>query len=240
VLDAGGTQLGVMRPPLSTGENHVPVYLALDPLTSEVYVSDRPTGSIYIYDANGTYQRAYSTPASLKGWQPLALAFDAAGNFYVSDISTTPQTVLEFDRDGNLVRTLGESAGMSFPNGIAVDAAGNVYVTDSNNGRLLVFDAAGTVVAQVGRGVGDGNLGLPRGVAVSGDGRVYVADATGQGVFVYSTLKEGERRLEYLGYFGGQGIEDGSFQFPNGLALDARGRIYVADSGSDRVQVWSY
>ena len=65
VLDAGGTQLGVMRPPLSTGENHVPVYLALDPLTGEVYVSDRPTGSIYIYDANGTYQRAYSTPASL-------------------------------------------------------------------------------------------------------------------------------------------------------------------------------
>ena len=132
--------------------------------------------------------------------------------------------MLEFDRDGNLVRTLGESAGMSFPNGVAVDAAGNVYVTDSNNGRLLVFDAAGTVVAQVGRGIGDGNLGLPRGVAVSGDGRVYVADATGQGVFVYSTLKEGERRLEYLGYFGGQGIEDGSFQFPNGLALDARGR----------------
>ncbi len=57
VFDAGGTQVGEMQPPVSTGAEHTPVYLAVDPVTTEVYVSDRATGAIYVYDANGTYQR---------------------------------------------------------------------------------------------------------------------------------------------------------------------------------------
>jgi DNA-binding beta-propeller fold protein YncE len=240
VLDAGGNELGQMLPPVSTGTEHVPVYLAVDPVSGEVYVTDRPTGSIYVYDRAGAYQRTYRPAVPIEGWQPLALAFDAAGNLFVSDVSVSPQKVLVFDRAGVLVRTLGEDAKLSFPNGIAVDSAGNAYVTDSNNGRLLVFDAQGNLAAQVGRGVGDGNLGLPRGVAVDGQDRVYVADSSGHAVFVYAGLVAGEQRLEYLGTFGGQGIGNGQFEYPNGLAVDGRGRIYVTDSANDRVQVWSY
>ena len=36
------------------------------------------------------------------------------------------------------------------------------------------------------------------------------------------------------------GVGDGQFQYPNGIAVDGRGRVYVADSFNDRVQVWSY
>jgi DNA-binding beta-propeller fold protein YncE len=240
VLDANGNQVGLMQPPVSTGTDHVPVYLALDPLTSDVYVSDRPTGSIYVYGADGTYQHTYSPAVDVAGWQPLGLAFDAAGNLYVSDVSVNPQKVLVFDRTGALVRTLGEQAALSFPNGIAVDSHGNVYVTDGNNGRLLVFDTSGTLAAKVGRGVGDGNLGLPRGLAVDAQDRVYVADSSGHAVSVYAALVAGEQRLAYLGSFGSQGIGNGEFEFPNGLAVDGRGRIYVTDSANDRVQVWSY
>ena len=240
VFDASGNQLAVMQPPLSTGNEHVPVYLAVDPLNGEVYITDRPTGSIYIYDANGTFQRAVDPGPTLKGWQPLGITFDAAGNLYVTDVASSPQAVLVFDRSGALTRTLGKAEGLNFPNGVAVDSSGTVYVTDSSNGRLLVFDPAGSLVAQVGRGTGQGNLGLPRGVAIDGKGRVYVVDTTGQGGFVYSTVAPAKDRLEYLGYFGGQGISDGTFQYPNGVAVDARGRIYVADSGNDRVQLWSY
>jgi DNA-binding beta-propeller fold protein YncE len=239
VFDGSGNLLGLMEPPVSTGADHVPVYLAVDPINGEVYVTDRPTGSVYIYDANGTYQRAFE-PEGLEGWQPLAIAFDTAGNLYVSDVSVNPQTVLVFDRNGSQTRTLGETAGLNFPNGIAVDAAGNVYVTDGNNGRLVVIDTSGAVIAQVGRGTSQGNLGLPRGIAIDGQGRVHVGDATGQGVFVYAVLKPGERRLDYLGFFGGQGVSNGAFQFPNGVAVDGRGRVYITDSGNHRVQVWTY
>jgi DNA-binding beta-propeller fold protein YncE len=240
IFDAGGNQLGVLLPPVSTGPSHVPTYVALSPLTGEVYVSDRPTGSIYVYDAQGTYLHAFAPPADTESWQPLGLAFDAAGNLYVTDIGAVPHRVRVFDPSGKQIRVLGENEAMNFPNGVAIDPNGYVYVTDSNNGRLLVFDQAGSVVAKVGRGSGEGNLGLPRGVAVDAQGRVYVVDSSGQSVFVYGQYQGGTERLDYLGTFGTEGIADGAFAYPNGIAVDGRGRLYVADSANDRVQLWSY
>ena len=240
IFDAGGNQLSVLLPPLSTGDSHVPTYVALNPQTGDIYVSDRPAGSIYEYDAQGTYLRAFAPPTDAPSWQPLALAFDAAGNLYVTDVGDVPHRVRVFDPSGQQIRVLGESEAMSFPNGVTIDGNGFVYVTDSNNGRLLVFDQNGTVVAKVGRGSGEGNLGLPRGVAVDAQGRVYVVDSSGQTVFVYGQYQEGTERLDYLGTFGTEGIADGAFAYPNGIAVDGRGRLYIADSSNNRVQLWSY
>jgi DNA-binding beta-propeller fold protein YncE len=228
-----------MVPP-DTGTDHTPVYLAVDPLTSEVYVSDRLAGTVYIYDRDGAYQRELTLAVPRPGWQPLGLAFDAKGNLYVTDLSGPYQKVLVIDRTAQVVRTLGEKEQLSFPNGVAVDGAGNVYVSDSNNGRLLMFDAAGTVRAQVGRGAGQGNLGLPRGLAVDGSNRVFVADTTGQGVFIYRAPTDDSRRLDFLGFMGGEGVEDAQFEYPTSVAVDARGRVYVSDTFNDRVQIWSY
>ena len=240
VFDASGARVGTMAPPAATGTDHAPVYLAIDPLTSEVYVSDRLAGAIYIYDRDGAYQRTFTLAQPRPGWQPLGLAFDMKGNLYVTDLAGPFQKVLVIDRAAAVVRTLGENDKLSFPNGVAVDAAGDVFVSDSNNGRLLMFGADGTVRAQVGRGSGQGNLGLPRGIAIDGSGRVFVADSTGQGVFVYRAPGDSERRLQYQGYVGGEGVADGMFEYPNSVAIDARGRVYVADTFNDRVQIWSY
>lgn len=240
VFDAAGNLVGVAVPPETTGAEHVPVFVAIDPLTSEVYVTDRPTGDIYIYDRDGAYQRTLTLAKPIPGWQPVGIAFDAAGLLYVTDLSGAYPLIQVIDRTANIVRTLGETSKLAFPNGIAVDAAGNVYVADSNNGRLLVFDTEGKVRAQVGRGAGAGNLGLPRGVAVDNQGRVFVGDATGQGVFVFRAPTGDSRRLDFIGFVGGEGVADGQFEFPNGVAVDGRGRIYVADTVNDRIQVWSY
>jgi len=240
LFDASGTELGLLQPPVSTGADHAPIYLAVNPVTSEVFVSDRRAASIYVYDADGAYQRSFSPPEGVMGWQPLGLWFDGAGNLFVSDVGSTPNVVRVFDPAGNQVRTYGEGAAMSFPNGVATDSAGYVYVADSNNGRLLVFSPDGALAAQVGRGSGQGNLGLPRGVAVDAQDRVYVVDSSGQAVFVYATYQAGETGLEYLGTFGAYGVSNGAFSYPNGVAVDGRGRVYVADSANNRVQVWSY
>jgi sugar lactone lactonase YvrE len=158
----------------------------------------------------------------------------------VTDLSGPYQKVLVIDRTAQVVRTVGENEKLNFPNGVGVDDAGNVYVTDSNNGRLLMFDPEGRVRAQVGRGAGEGNLGLPRGLAVDGNGRVVVADATAMGVFAYRGPSGDDRRFDFLGFLGGEGVADGQFAYPNASAIDARGRLYVADTFNDRVQIWSY
>jgi tripartite motif-containing protein 71 len=240
VLDGNGNKLADMLPPTSTGADHAPVYVAIDPLTAEVYVSDRRTGDIYIYDANGTFQREFTPAVDRSGWQPMGLTFDKAGSLYVTDLGASPAQVVVFDREANVTRTLGATENLNFANGVAVDDAGYVYVTDSNNGRMLIYGTDDQLAGTVGRGAGAGMLGLPRGIAVDGQGRVTVIDTSGQGGFVYKTLQAGQSRPDFVGTFGVQGVGNGEFLYPTGISIDGHGRMFIADTSNDRIQLWNY
>ena len=240
IYDRTGKLLKEVQPPASTGTEHVPVWVAIDPVTDEVYVTDRPTGEVYVYDRDGAYQRTFAPQTRIPGWQPVGIAFDPAGNVYVTDLGGGAPRVEKIDRTGKLVQTFGETDSLSFPNGVAIDKTGKVYVADSNNGRLMVYAPDGTLITRVGRGAGIGDLGLPRGVSADGEVRIYVCDTSAQGVHVYRAPTDAKPQLEYIGFFGGNGTQDGQFSFPNGVATDARGHVYVTDTGNGRIQVWSY
>jgi DNA-binding beta-propeller fold protein YncE len=240
VLDGSGNQVGSLKPPAGAGGSHVPVYVAVNPVNGDVYVSDRPAASIYVYSADGAYLRTFDPGPNLTGWAPLGLGFDAKGDLFVTSLGAPFQAVLAFGPDGTYLRTYGKPTDFNFPNGVAVDAGGNVYVADSDNGRLVVFDAGGNQVGIVGRGAGAGNLGLPRGIAIDDSGRVYVADLSLNGVQVYHVLAAGETHPQYVGDFGEGGAGDGAFQLPNAVAVDGRARVYVADWRNNRIQVWTY
>jgi tripartite motif-containing protein 71 len=239
IYDGKGQQLAAVAPPGSTQGSRVPAYVAVDPVTGSVYVSDRMAGSIYIYDRDGTYLSTFAPKPAMSTFLPLGLAFDAAGNLYVGDLDPAFHRVLVFDRDGVLTRTIGAVGTFNFPNGLAVDGSGNLYVADSNDGRVVVFDAAGKEVGSIPRGVGTGELGLPRGIALDDQARLFVVDTTGQAIQIYAT-GQADGRPKYLGTAGEEGTGDGQFEYPFGAATDTRGRIYVADWANDRVQVWSY
>ena len=71
VFDSKGKPAGTLTPPKSTGASHIPVYVAINPKTQDVYVSDRVTASIYVYDAKGTYLRTFAPKGDLGGkWAP--------------------------------------------------------------------------------------------------------------------------------------------------------------------------
>ena len=67
VYDAKGKPTGTLKPPSSTGASHLPMYVALNPTTQAVYVSDRFTASIYVLEAKGTFLRAFAPPGNPGG-----------------------------------------------------------------------------------------------------------------------------------------------------------------------------
>jgi len=243
VYDRAGQKTGILTPPASTGKSHMPMYVAINPTTQDVYVSDRFTSSIYVYDEKGTYLRTFAPKGDLGGkWNPLGLAFAPDGTLYVTDVqglTTKTHRVVAFKPDGTLARSLGAPGQLNFPNGIVVDAQGNIEVSDSNNGRVVIFGQYGKLLATISQGIGEGDLGLPRGAAVDDAGRLYVADTSDHQIRVYR-IQESKATPTYIGSFGTEGQVDGTFEYPNGVATDKRAHVYITDRENNRVQVWGY
>ena len=243
VYDRAGKPAGILKPPKSTGPSHSPVYVAINPTTQDVYVSDRFTASIYVYDEKGAYLRTFAPKGDLGGkWNPLGLAFGPDGSLYATDVrppGSKTHRVVVFGPDGTLQRAMGAPGQLNFPNGIVVDSQGNIEVSDSNNGRLVIFGQYGKMLATISQGIGEGDLGLPRGAAVDDSGRLFVADTADHMVRVY-TIDKSKPTPTYVGSFGGEGQLDGTFEYPNGVATDTRAHIYITDRENNRVQVWGY
>lgn len=191
--------------------------------------------------------------------RPLGLAVDGAGTVYVADSGS--HLIRKVTAEG-AVTTLAGSAGNAgyadgtgrearfrSPSDVAVDAAGNVYVADVYNHAIRKISPAGAVTTLAGKvelasgqpvgGAADGKgsaarFHCPRGVAVDGSGVVYVADtenATLRKVMPDGTVKTLVGSAGNAGYVNGtNGVA--RFSNPQGLALDAQGNIYVADTGN--------
>ncbi|MFV1857973.1 MAG: hypothetical protein ACC647_01310 [Anaerolineales bacterium] len=217
--------------PGTTSLERAPVYLALAP-DGRVFVSDRRQHAIHIFDAGGNYIEDFPPPGGNANWSPLGIGF-RGDDFLVTEV--TKHQAYVFDGTGALKMMLGgegkDPGQFWFPNGIAEDDQGSIYIADGNNGRLQVFDDEGQLqTVQTA-------MGLPRGVWIDSDSRLYVVDAVGQTIHTYGLYSD---ELRYLFNFGEVGFGDGQFNFPNDIAVDETGRIYIADRENHRVQVWSY
>ena len=74
-------------------------------------------------------------------------------------------------------------------------------------------------------------------MALDDRNRLHVVDAVGQNVKVYDFSAD---EPAFLFAFGSIGAQSGQFNYPNDVALDATGRVYIADRENNRIQVWTY
>ena len=142
--------------------------------------------------------------------------------------------------------TLSEVAGgFDDPFGVALDRAGNVYVADAGEHNLLrKIDVHGvvTVLAGGAEGFADGAGGAaafdtPSGLAIDRAGSLYVADTGNNAIRKVSP----EGVVSTIAGGGGAGFRDGAaaqaqFNGPIGVAVDAKGNVFVADSYNDRLR----
>jgi sugar lactone lactonase YvrE len=166
----------------------------------------------------------------------------AATNSIGSSGSTTALLTVE---PGYAFTTL--TAAPRLTQSLAVDGAGNIYVADGENHTIQRITATGVATVFAGSmgqsGSADGAGGAarfngPRGVAVDGAGNVYVAD-TGNSLIrritpagVVTTLAGEAGEAGYVDGVGGAA----QFEFPQGVAVDGAGNVYVADTGNSLVR----
>jgi NHL repeat len=244
--------------------NH-PTGVAVDS-AGNVYVADygndtirkiSPAGVVTTLAGSGFAGSTDGTGRAAQFNSPAGVAVDQAGNVYVADTSSdtirkiTPAGVVTTLAGEVLVAGsadgVGNAARFNQPDGVAVDTVGRVYVADTLNNtiRKVSSDGAVTSFAGLAGGMGstDGTGDLarfdaPTGVAVDNTGNLYVAD------WLNSTI----RRITpagvvttLAGQAGVTGSADGTgtnalFYGPQGVALDAAGNLYVADSGGDEIR----
>jgi DNA-binding beta-propeller fold protein YncE len=215
-----------------------PQCVALD-AQDNIYVTDSEVGKIFVFNANGKYQRALG---SLKGGEgffkrPTGIAVDSsAQRIYISDTLRDKVYVLDFE--GSVIRTIGdhgeENGKFNYPTELKLRGQ-ELMVVDAMNFRVQLFDRQGLFQASIGH-LGDttGSTFRPKGVAVDSEGHYYVVDG------LWSIVQVFDREGRLLYYFGKRGTEAGDFQLPAGLFIDPSDRIYVVDSYNHRVQVFRY
>ena len=130
--------------------------------------------------------------------------------------------------------SLFKAKGMGFlnqPVNLAIDQDGTMYVADSARNQVVVYDKDENYLAVIGK---HGEI-APRDVVVGVD-KIYIADIKSHNIQVYdkstrnplytipkeADAKEGKKRIV----------------MPTNLALDAKGRLYVSDTGAFRIQVY--
>lgn len=167
--------------------------------------------------------------------RPMGLALSNDGKrLYIADHLL--EAVLVADFEAKKLVEFAPSHLVGLPFGVAVDAQDNVYVADQTGKKISVFDKAGALLRVFGTKEG---LIRPSGLAIDQKrGLLYVSDPASVSsqdhrVLVFTT--EG-KLVRTVGK--GRGAEDGEFNFPIFLTVDAQGRLFVADTMNFRVQVF--
>jgi DNA-binding beta-propeller fold protein YncE len=210
-----------------------------------VYVTEAKNHEVLVFDRTGRRIRQFGMNDLVR---PTGIAVDVERELvYVADAAgqdSTRHRVLVFGATGEYLRELGPAEGepgrgeapgqFQFPSYVALDRAGNAYVADTLNFRVQVFDAAGRFLRAFGEmGEGPGTFNKVKGLAFDGFGNLYAVDAAHASVQMFNP------RLELLMYFGGPAPFVEYMQLPSAIAVDqGRNRIYVAQTGSPRVNVY--
>ena len=204
-------------------EGEIPAGIAVDNAgNSVVAVNINNNYRVVKYGVFGEVLTEWQGTGELGG-----IAVDSAGNSVVAVNINNNYRVVKHGPFGEVLASwTGEGTAMA----IAIDPEGSILVVASITSvlRVLRYSVEGVLLAQwpLAGGVIETN-----GIVVAPGGEIFVTLNNNYRIAMYSV--EGE----WLGEFGSEGSGPGEFLTLAGLAIDAYGRLFVADAGNGRIQV---
>lgn len=216
--------------------------LVLAALWTEVVAGEIPPDSSYpnIVKPILTISSESLGNPELRTILPRGAVFQGKNRVLISDCARHRVQRYVFDVPKATVRwegsfgTYGSDKGeMVCPGPLAVDSSGRIYVGDLGNSRVQVFDSQFRYVSEFGN-VGSSPFGKTNQlynasqIAVAND-LVYISDPGNHRVVVF---KDGL----FAFAFGSKGVKQGELTYPNGVAVNASGDLFIADMYNNRIQ----
>ncbi|HJQ27266.1 MAG TPA: gluconolaconase [Blastocatellia bacterium] len=214
-------------------------------------------GRVTTYAGTGAPGSADGPRQAASFGDPFGVAADRRGNVLVSDGATSRIRLITPQGEVKTIAGAGEGyadgpaleAQFNTPSAIAFDAAGNLIIADTANNRIRKLSAdyqtVSTIAGSGAQGFKDGAAGAaqfdgPIGVAVDRQGNVYVADTYNDRVRKITA----DGNVTTLAGAGTPGMQDGEataamFDTPCGVAVDAQGNVFVADTANRAVRLVS-
>jgi peptidylamidoglycolate lyase len=163
---------------------------------------------------------------------------DAHDNVYVFHRNDA-MPIMAFDRHGNFLRAWGQGM-FKTTHFLRVDRFGYVWITDRGDMQAFKFNSEGKLLMTLGKkGVTGDNTSQDTfngmaDLAVAKNGDIFIADGEGPNTRVVKFSKDGK----FIKWWGGKGTEPGKFDMPHSIAIDSKGRVYVADRSNNRIQIF--
>lgn len=218
-----------------------------------------PAGVVTTLAGRAGYAGSQSgTNSTARFYYPSGVTVDSAGNVWVAD--TFNHIIRKITPDGVVTTPAGlagqsgsadgtnNAARFNQPSGVAVDSSGNIYVADTGNYTIRKITPEGVTTTLAGlageyTSPTDGTGGAarfnqPNDVALDSAGNVYVADAYNSAI---RKITPAGIVTTLAGRVGAYGSTDGTndaarFSYPNGVAVDSTGNVYVADSNNQTIR----
>jgi streptogramin lyase len=159
--------------------------------------------------------------------------------------------IIKFDPDGNVVTMFGSRL-FQWPHGIHVDRDGNVWVTEAGSGesplvpgrvfghQVFKFSPQGEILMTLGEagvpGDGPNHFISPSDVVTAPNGDIFVVDGHNQNG--NNRIVQFSRNGTFIKDFGETGHGPGQLYGPHAIAMDANGRLFVADRQNMRIVIF--
>jgi len=170
------------------------------------------------------------------GWDHVpGIYVDRADRVWV--FTRTDPPVQVYDTSGRFIRSWGSGV-FGRPHQIKLDHEGFVWVTDQGNHCVMKFTEEGKLLQVLGihgeSGDDDRHMNNPTDMVVTPAGDVFVSDG-----YANSRVLHFDKSGRFVKRWGKLGVAPGEFSLPHAIAVDSKGRLYVADRNNARVQVFN-